>query len=314
MCNDKPLKSPYEETDERKIAKDKADKYKTDEALRHSPAFDSALRLILKEGFDPTRFGDRLYAARKEAKISQKELGKVIGVSGVSISSMERGRSGNGTRRSVTVEQLKCFCRYLNVTPEYLLGFVDGPTERIVPDNLDPYTVLQAWSTKNNCISGILDPVFMFDEATAASVKFVIGQLWNQHFKLLINFYQLSKHPILSYDITCQLLHEYLLKGKEYPILPSNFSYDLADDIRNPCIRKFYRYITRSGGEPEPKTSDPAIKGHIVYRTIADELMRSGQLYPPLLKEFVKAASLPDDDKTRLKLALDPFVRDVLGH
>ena len=70
MRNDTPLKSPYEETDECKI-----DKYKTDEASRHSSA---------KEGFDPKCFGNRLYAARKEAKISQIELGKVIGVSGVS--------------------------------------------------------------------------------------------------------------------------------------------------------------------------------------------------------------------------------------
>ena len=79
MRNDTPLKSPYEETDECKI-----DKYKTDEASRHSSAFEPALRLILKEGFDPKCFGNRLYAARKEAKISQIELGKVIGVSGVS--------------------------------------------------------------------------------------------------------------------------------------------------------------------------------------------------------------------------------------
>lgn len=60
--------------------------------------------------------GDRIRNLRKEQRITQSELGKVINVSKVSVSGYE-----NGTREPDTDSLIK-LANYFNVTVDYLLG------------------------------------------------------------------------------------------------------------------------------------------------------------------------------------------------
>lgn len=58
--------------------------------------------------------------ARKQASLSQAELGKRVGLDQSGISRMERGE------RPITVEMLKMLAKALGVSPSQLLGEVDG--------------------------------------------------------------------------------------------------------------------------------------------------------------------------------------------
>ncbi|MCI8909424.1 MAG: helix-turn-helix transcriptional regulator [Oscillibacter sp.] len=69
-------------------------------------------------------FAQRLSALRKEAKISQKQLGEVIGVSNKAICTMEIGT------RETTLEKLVMLAEFFHVSTDYLLGITDDRTWR----------------------------------------------------------------------------------------------------------------------------------------------------------------------------------------
>ena len=69
-------------------------------------------------------FDERLLLLRKQAGISQKQLGEVIGLSNKAICTME-----NGTRET-TFEKLVQLAEYFHVSTDYLLGVTDDPTWR----------------------------------------------------------------------------------------------------------------------------------------------------------------------------------------
>ena len=69
-------------------------------------------------------FYERLYHFRKQAGISQKQLGEVIGLSNKAICTME-----NGTRET-TFEKLALLAEYFHVSTDYLLGVTDTPTPK----------------------------------------------------------------------------------------------------------------------------------------------------------------------------------------
>ena len=61
----------------------------------------------------------RIYLLRKEAGVSQDELGKAIGLTQIAISDIERGK------RLTSVETLAAFAEYFKTTTDYLLGRSD---------------------------------------------------------------------------------------------------------------------------------------------------------------------------------------------
>ena len=67
-------------------------------------------------------FDKRLSLLRKQAGISQKQIGDVIGLSNKAICTME-----NGTRET-TFENLVLLAKYFHVSTDYLLGVTDDPT------------------------------------------------------------------------------------------------------------------------------------------------------------------------------------------
>ena len=61
-------------------------------------------------------FGERLAEARKQAGLSQTELGEKLGLSQRAIAHWERRRS------SLYADQVVMLCKVLGVAPEYLFG------------------------------------------------------------------------------------------------------------------------------------------------------------------------------------------------
>lgn len=67
---------------------------------------------------------DRVYQLRKQAGLTQGELGKILGLSDKSVSVLESGQ------RSTTIEKLVLLAEYFQVSTDYLLGITDDPAWR----------------------------------------------------------------------------------------------------------------------------------------------------------------------------------------
>lgn len=75
--------------------------------------------------FDRELFGRRLYELRKKKKVSQTELGELLGVSGTQISDIEHGST------TTSMARLYQLCEYFQVSSDYLLGLSDDPGAKI---------------------------------------------------------------------------------------------------------------------------------------------------------------------------------------
>ena len=69
-------------------------------------------------------FSQRVKGLRKERRLSQKELGEVLGLTHKSISTIESGSRGT------TIEKLILLARFFDVSTDYLLGLSDDPKPR----------------------------------------------------------------------------------------------------------------------------------------------------------------------------------------
>lgn len=70
---------------------------------------------------------DRVFQLRKQAGLSQQQLGEVLGLTHKSISMLESGG------RSTTIDKLVLLAEYFHVSTDYLLGITDDPTWRGAP-------------------------------------------------------------------------------------------------------------------------------------------------------------------------------------
>ena len=77
-------------------------------------------------------FSQQLLLLRKQAGLSQKQLGEIIGVSNKAICTMEIGT------RETTFEKLVLLAEYFHVSADYLLGITDDPTWRGGPPEEEP--------------------------------------------------------------------------------------------------------------------------------------------------------------------------------
>lgn len=74
--------------------------------------------------FDRAKFGMRLRELRKQKRISQAELGELLGVTPTQVGDMERGNS------TTSMARLYELCVYFAVCSDYLLGLTDDPALR----------------------------------------------------------------------------------------------------------------------------------------------------------------------------------------
>ncbi len=70
---------------------------------------------------------ERVYYLRKQAGLTQGELGEILGLTDKSISVLESGQ------RSTTIEKLLLLAEYFHVSTDYLLGVTDDPAWRGAP-------------------------------------------------------------------------------------------------------------------------------------------------------------------------------------
>ena len=66
-------------------------------------------------------FATRVKELRKQKRLSQTELGEVLGLTHKSISTIESGVRGT------TIEKLILLAKFSNVSTDYLLGLKDEP-------------------------------------------------------------------------------------------------------------------------------------------------------------------------------------------
>ena len=62
-------------------------------------------------------FGEKIRLLREELELNQTELGKAVNMTQRKISYIENGTYEPG------LDDIKAFCRYFNVSADYLLGF-----------------------------------------------------------------------------------------------------------------------------------------------------------------------------------------------
>ena len=55
----------------------------------------------------------------KEGQLNQTELGKILNMSQKKISRLETGRA------QITPDEIEIYCKFFNVSADYLLGFTD---------------------------------------------------------------------------------------------------------------------------------------------------------------------------------------------
>ncbi len=71
--------------------------------------------------FNKKIFGQRLHILRKEKKVTQTDIGNLLGITQTQVGDMERGNS------ATTMARLYILCDYFNVSADYLLGRTDTP-------------------------------------------------------------------------------------------------------------------------------------------------------------------------------------------
>lgn len=75
---------------------------------------------------------NRVYQLRKEAGLTQQQLGEILGLTHKSISMLESGG------RSTTIDKLVLLAEYFHVSTDYLVGITDDPTWRGAPLEEEP--------------------------------------------------------------------------------------------------------------------------------------------------------------------------------
>ncbi len=90
--------------------------------------------------------GERIKSLRESHKMTQEELGAIIGVQKSAVRKYEKGEVQNLKRSSI-----KKLADHFNVSPSYLMGLSDDPNE---PENHNPitYSQMQQLLTKHGLI------------------------------------------------------------------------------------------------------------------------------------------------------------------
>lgn len=205
--------------------------------------------------------GDIIKKLRKEHKLTQEDLGAIIGVQKSAIAKYENGRVEN-LKRS-TIEKL---ATYFNVSPSYILGIQEGvdinlPTPEVTR-TINIYEPLSCGSglfVDDNLVTTMSVPESMLPKGKKvlfgqyASGDSMVNKGINDGDLLIF-----SKEECVSGDVGCFCIDENVatcktlrIVGQQIMLMPANEKYEpiVVDPINFKCVGKLVLVINKRWDE-----------------------------------------------------------------
>lgn len=205
--------------------------------------------------------GDIIKKLRKEHKLTQEDLGAIIGVQKSAIAKYENGRVEN-LKRS-TIEKL---ANYFNVSPSYILGIQEGvdvdlPTPEVTR-TINIYEPLSCGSglfVDDNLVTTMSVPESMLPKGKKvlfgqyASGDSMVNKGINDGDLLIF-----SKEECVSGDVGCFCIDENVatcktlrIVGQQIMLMPANEKYEpiVVDPINFKCVGKLVLVINKRWDE-----------------------------------------------------------------
>lgn len=205
--------------------------------------------------------GDIIKKLRKEHKLTQEELGAIIGVQKSAIAKYEHGRVENLKRSSI--EKL---ANYFNVSPSYILGISDDveielPTPEVtrIINIYEPLSCGSGLFVDNNLVTTMSVPESMLPKGKKvlfgqyASGDSMINKGINDGDLLIF-----SKEECVSGDVGCFCIDENMatcktlrIVGQQIMLMPANEKYEpiVVDPINFKCVGKLVLVINKRWDE-----------------------------------------------------------------
>lgn len=205
--------------------------------------------------------GDIIKKLRKEHKLTQEDLGAIIGVQKSAIAKYENGRVEN-LKRS-TIEKL---ANYFNVSPSYILGIQEGvdinlPTPEVTRtiNIYEPLSCGNGLFVDDNLMTTMSIPESMLPKGKKvlfgqyASGDSMVNKGINDGDLLIF-----SKEECVSGDVGCFCIDENMatcktlrIIGKQIMLMPANEKYEpiVVDPINFKCVGKLVLVINKRWDE-----------------------------------------------------------------
>lgn len=201
--------------------------------------------------------GDIIKKLRKEHKLTQEDLGAIIGVQKSAIAKYENGRVEN-LKRS-TIEKL---ATYFNVSPSYILGIQDGVDVKLpTPEVTRTINIYEPLSCGNGLFvdDNLMTTMSIPESMLPKGKKVLFGQyasgdsMVNKGINdgdLLI----FSKEECVSGDVGCFCIDENMatcktlrIVGQQIMLMPANEKYEpiVVDPINFKCVGKLVLVINK---------------------------------------------------------------------
>ena len=205
--------------------------------------------------------GDIIKKLRKEHKLTQEDLGAIIGVQKSAIAKYENGRVEN-LKRS-TIEKL---ANYFNVSPSYILGIQEGvdvdlPTPEVTRtiNIYEPLSCGNGLFVDDNLMTTMSIPESMLPKGKKvlfgqyASGDSMVNKGINDGDLLIF-----SKEECVSGDVGCFCIDENMatcktlrIVGQQIMLMPANEKYEpiVVDPINFKCVGKLVLVINKRWDE-----------------------------------------------------------------
>ena len=205
--------------------------------------------------------GDIIKKLRKEHKLTQEDLGAIIGVQKSAIAKYENGRVEN-LKRS-TIEKL---ATYFNVSPSYILGIQEGvdinlPTPEVTRtiNIYEPLSCGNGLFVDDNLMTTMSIPESMLPKGKKvlfgqyASGDSMVNKGINDGDLLIF-----SKEECVSGDVGCFCIDENMatcktlrIVGQQIMLMPANEKYEpiVVDPINFKCVGKLVLVINKRWDE-----------------------------------------------------------------
>ena len=205
--------------------------------------------------------GDIIKKLRKEHKLTQEDLGAIIGVQKSAIAKYENGRVEN-LKRS-TIEKL---ANYFNVSPSYILGIQEGvdidlPTPEVTRaiNIYEPLSCGNGLFVDDNLMTTMSIPESMLPKGKKvlfgqyASGDSMVNKGINDGDLLIF-----SKEECVSGDVGCFCIDENMatcktlrIVGQQIMLMPANENYEpiVVDPINFKCVGKLVLVINKRWDE-----------------------------------------------------------------